>query len=231
MPSLQAAADAMYTACEVWSLGYDQNNRWDIRDGGECDCSSLVSWCLQQGDLPIGGWDEDGDAYTGNEIRDLTDAGWYTIIPNGDLPELGDVLWRDGHTALCIGDGQMGQASIDEHGNATGGESGDQGDETNIRDVNPDKWTYYLRYGGDASEDTGTDDEEDTGMECIYQPNEENYMVYYDGSKIHPLAYSDEVTAINMVYQQCHNGKNIPIFALGQKNAPWATRFSDAASR
>ena len=32
----------MYTACAVWSLGYDQYQRQNIYDGGECDCSSLV---------------------------------------------------------------------------------------------------------------------------------------------------------------------------------------------
>ena len=39
---IQKFCDLMYTACAVWSLGYDQYNREDIRDGGECDCSSLV---------------------------------------------------------------------------------------------------------------------------------------------------------------------------------------------
>lgn len=67
-------------------------------------------------------------------------------------------------------------------------------------------------------------------MECIFQPNEESYLVYYDGGKTHPLSHPDEVTAINMVYKQCY-GTDIPMFALGTKNAPWATRFMQAVAR
>lgn len=68
-------------------------------------------------------------------------------------------------------------------------------------------------------------------MECIYQPNEESYLVFYDGVNKHPLAYQDELEAINMVYKATHNGKEIPIFKLGTKAAPWATRFEEAITR
>ena len=37
MPNLNAAIAYMETACNTWSLGYDQSNRWDVRDGGDGD--------------------------------------------------------------------------------------------------------------------------------------------------------------------------------------------------
>lgn len=67
-------------------------------------------------------------------------------------------------------------------------------------------------------------------MECIFQPNGEPYMVYYDGVKCHKLAHPDEVTAINTVHRKCV-GTDIPIFAFGTKSEPWATRFMDAVNR
>lgn len=67
-------------------------------------------------------------------------------------------------------------------------------------------------------------------MECIYRPNGENYLVYYDGCTIHPLSHPDEVTAIQKVYKACY-GTDIPMFELGTKKAPWATRFANAVNR
>ena len=55
MPSISKAIAAMDKACRIWSIGYDQSNRWDIRNGGECDCSSLVIWALRQGGFATGG--------------------------------------------------------------------------------------------------------------------------------------------------------------------------------
>lgn len=67
-------------------------------------------------------------------------------------------------------------------------------------------------------------------MECIFRPNDENYLVYYDGVNAHRLAHPDEVTAIQKVYTAC-TGENIPMFELGSQAAPWATRFLDVVKR
>src|SRR5262249_50384287 len=40
--AIQDAIEIIETACTQWSLGYDQYNRLDFRDGGETDCSALV---------------------------------------------------------------------------------------------------------------------------------------------------------------------------------------------
>lgn len=80
--------------------------------------------------------------------------------------------------------------------------------------------------GGAAAQTEDTEED----MNCIYQPNGQSYLVYYDGSACHPLAHPDEVEAINMVYRAIH-GRDIPIIALGTKDAPWANRFEAAVKR
>lgn len=67
-------------------------------------------------------------------------------------------------------------------------------------------------------------------MEFIYRPNQESVLKYFDGHASHPLSHPDEVTAIQMCYRQCY-GKDIPMFELGSKKAPWATRFEQAIQR
>lgn len=72
---------------------------------------------------------------------------------------------------------------------------------------------------------TNTDDEENI-MQCIIQPNEENHLVYFDGQSLHNLTHPDQVKVLQMVANQC--GHSLPCFALGSKNAPWATRLEEA---
>lgn len=92
----------------------------------------------------------------------------------------------------------------------------------------------YVDYGDDeeevVQEDTKDLSYEEDSMQFIYRPNMENYMAYYDGTTVHPLHHPDEVTAINMCYRNCF-GRDIPIFELGSKEAPWATRFEAGAER
>lgn len=150
----------MRKACEDWSLGYDQNQRWNIYDGGECDCSSLVIWALKQAGFDVG-----SASYTGDMSSNLTKRGW-TRIPFTSLSQVkaGDILLNDNyHTAAVIsGNGttaKLAQASIDERGRATGGSAGDQtGNETNIRTVYnySHGWDCILRYSGaDSGVDSG----------------------------------------------------------------------------
>lgn len=130
--------------CLHGNLGYDQYQRWDIRVGGECDCSSLVIWCLREA-----GQDTGGATYTGNLSANLVARGWQRIIPNGK-PQVGDILLNDvHHVAVYVGNGQLAQASIDERGRASGGRSGDQSNyETNVRSYYDYPWNCYLRYVG-----------------------------------------------------------------------------------
>ena len=146
----RAAARAV-TAVRDWSLGYGQGSgtggRWDIRDGGAADCSSLVSWALNQGGItpPM-----PQSTYTGNLRRELVERGW-SVLPGSTTPRLGDVLlWEGSHTALCVGPDTLAEAWINERGDITGGAPGDQtGQETRLvaASQHPDRyrWTHVLR--------------------------------------------------------------------------------------
>lgn len=158
--SIAKFCENMRKACQDWSLGYDQNQRWNIYDGGECDCSSLVIWALKQAGFDVG-----SATYTGNMSSNLTKRGW-TRIPYKGLYQVkaGDILLNDQyHTAAVIsGSGataKLAQASIDERGRATGGSAGDQsGRETNTRQVYDYShgWDCILRYSGADSGQGGT---------------------------------------------------------------------------
>lgn len=141
---LQKLINRMIYWCRDVSLGYDQSNRLDFRDGGETDCSALVIHALQEA-----GFDTGAASYTGNMRTNLVSKGWKVVTNNGN-PQDGDILLNDvHHVAVYIGNGQLAQASIDERGKATGGQGGDQtGHETNIRGYYNYPWSCYLRWGG-----------------------------------------------------------------------------------
>lgn len=151
MPSIKAFCENMRKACENWSLGYDQGNRWDIRDGGECDCSSLVIWALRQA-----GFDTGDASYTGNLSAALTRHGWERLPFSINAVKAGDILLNDENhvCAVISGSGRtakIAQASIDERGRISGGSAGDQtGGETNVRQVYvySHGWDCILRYRG-----------------------------------------------------------------------------------
>lgn len=159
--SLSRFCEVMRAACEDWSLGYDQSNRWDIRDGGECDCSSLVIWALKQAGFDVG-----SASYTGDLSCNLTMRGWVRLPFDIDSIRAGDILLNDKYhvCAVIAGSGRtatIAQASIDERGRATGGSSGDQsGRETNTRQVYVYAygWDCIMRYSG---ADSGADSDQD----------------------------------------------------------------------
>lgn len=146
MGNLNTLVNRMRYWCAEVSLGYDQTNRWDIRPGGECDCSSLVIWCLREA-----GFDTGDATYTGNLSSNLTARGWRRLPVDGN-PRPGDILLNDvHHVAVYLGGGQLAQASISENGTISGA-SGDQtGRETNVRAYYNYPWNAYLRYGADQS--------------------------------------------------------------------------------
>lgn len=150
MGSIKSLCSFMRMACQDWSLGYDQGNRWDIRDGGECDCSSLAIHALQ-----VAGFDTGSASYTGNMSDELTARGWLRLPANIEACKPGDILLNDTHHVCVVIAGSgwgatIAQASIDERGKATGGATGDQGDETNTRPVYTYRhgWDCILRWGG-----------------------------------------------------------------------------------
>lgn len=142
MASIKKAIEFMRVACDEWSLGYDQYQRWNVWNGGECDCSSLVITALRKA-----GFDTGSASYTGDMSSNLTRRGWKRMAFRLADVRPGDILLNDTHHVCMVisGNGseaRIAQASIDERGRATGGATGDQtGHETNTRGI------YIYRYG------------------------------------------------------------------------------------
>ena len=166
MANVQKFVDRMVYWCQNGNLGYDQNQRWNIYPGGECDCSSLVIHALKEA-----GFDTGNATYTGNLSAALVARGWQRIIPNGK-PQVGDILLNDvHHVAAFVGNGRLAQASIDERGRASGGQAGDQANETNVKAYYNYPWNAYLRY---------------VGSQAAYGPNQSS------SPNLNPNNYSDD---------------------------------------
>ena len=150
MASIDTLCDRMRYWCDEGNLGYCQEHRYDIYEGGECDCSSLVIHCLQEA-----GFDTGDASYTGNMSDELCARGWVRVANDGN-PQRGDILLNDSHhVAVYIGGGLLCQASRNENHGANGGQPGDQdGYETNTRGYYDYPWTCYLRYGGSSTSST-----------------------------------------------------------------------------
>ena len=143
-----AVSRAMEIAADD-SHGYDQTSRW----GPDYDCSSLVIDCFKRAGLPL------SCTYTGNMRGDMLRCGFKDVTGSVDLStgaglERGDVLLNYvHHTSLYIGGGQLVQASINEYGAVTGGQTGDQtGREIYTRGYYNYPWDCVLRYKGSETE-------------------------------------------------------------------------------
>lgn len=132
------------------SHGYDQTNRWDP----DYDCSSLVISAYQQAGVPV---KTNGASYTGNMIDVFKNTGFKDVtssvnLSTGEGLQLGDVVWVSGHTEMIIENGQICGARINENGETTGGQTGDQtGEEIRIRAYYNYPWTTVLRLPSDSS--------------------------------------------------------------------------------
>lgn len=162
MPSIEEFAKAMEWWCRYGDLGYDQANRWDLRVGGETDCSALIIGVLDKL-----GFDTGNATYTGNMAANLTAHGWEMLDPGVDK-QRGDILLSHAnHVACYLGDGLVAQASIDERGDIAGGQSGDQTDETNVHPYYDYPWDCVLRYAGGDTNAVST-----YGGGGVYNPNQ-----------------------------------------------------------
>ena len=131
--------------------GYDQTNRW----GQDYDCSSFVISAYKAAGVPL------ECTYTGDMRGDMLRRGFADVTASVNLStgagvQAGDVLLNYArHTALALGGGRIVQASINERGTATGGQTGDQtGREIYERAYYNYPWDCVLRYvGEDATAD------------------------------------------------------------------------------
>ena len=140
--------------CVEWAIGiandpshgYDQNDRWGP---DSYDCSSMVLLAFRD----AGGIDIGGATYTGNMCSELKDKGFSVYDFNYSQLQYGDIiLWHDysannGHVELYIGNNQLVGAHINEKGEITGGEPGDQTEnEISVGPYYDSDWQYILRY-------------------------------------------------------------------------------------
>lgn len=102
MPSIDKLCERMRYWCDEGNLGYCQEHRQDIREGGEADCSSLVIHCLREA-----GFDTGSASYTGNMSSNLCARGWRRVANDGN-PRRGDILLNDAHhVAVYVGGGLL----------------------------------------------------------------------------------------------------------------------------
>lgn len=109
-------ANTMKAACQNNNIGYSQtdrlslfnlasNNGWKVGKVGKCncDCSSLVSVCVNSAGIKVA-----STMYTGNERQLLSATGKFTIISDTSYTKkesklrTGDILLRTGHTAIVV---------------------------------------------------------------------------------------------------------------------------------
>lgn len=156
----EQAAQIMEHVCKHDAHGYSQPNRAGdgtietvtLSDGtpvyihgGDYDCSELVRMCYRAADvLPYGSY-----MWTGNEDT-LLRANGFERVPVVDAAR-GDVLLRDGHTALYLGDGKIGEAYYGDKG-LTGVKGDQDGTEVRIANFYPSRWERCYRYTKDLKE-------------------------------------------------------------------------------
>ncbi len=195
-------SDYMYLACAVWSVGYSQPNRRNVYDGGETDCSALVSWCVRRAlglnasQLP---WFS-----TYSELTALAAHGYRQLRPAQVEPTRNDVLWREGHTAIYIGGGNIGQASRTENHDAgwAGSKPGDQdGGETNLARYDASRWTLVLRNEELAALGQAIENDGGNEMALIIKPNHTTTHYYFDGHDLHAIGRQSEMDALKKAYK------------------------------
>ena len=128
--------------CKDDSHGYDQTNRWGTPD---YDCSSFMISAYEQAGLKL---KENGASYTGDMKNAFLKCGFQVInFTNESELKPGDVLLNEvHHTGMYLGNGKIGEASINELGSATGGQKGDQtGKEICIKNYYNFPWDFALR--------------------------------------------------------------------------------------
>lgn len=212
-------ADWAYCTCAVYSCGYSQPHRsWltvERLEAGtaETDCSYGVGWWLWRG----GYLDENPAFHTAIEREYLMSHGFECIDANAGFVKLerNDVLLREGHTALYIGDGMQAEALRDEN-HAAGYEGttpGDQdGGETVVRPITYD-WDWVLRKIDRPEPEDPAATEEGDEMTFLFSCDANRHMWLYDGGRVVQIQTEEQQETLKEAHVKA-TGRKMPQFHL-----------------
>jgi hypothetical protein len=68
--------------------------------------------------------------------------------------------------------------------------------------------------------------QEDFTMECLIKPDGKDYMLYYNGEGMVRLSHPDQMAALQETYRRTHDGREMPCYDYGTKDAPWCARLA-----
>lgn len=149
MASIQKAVDFMVRIANDDTHGYDQTNR----NGPDYDCSSLVATALYNA-----GFDVKPSSWTGNLEEQLHKCGFDDCSKPWKAGDIHLSTWN--HVNMSISESQIAEATINEKGTVSGGQTGDQtGNEIRIANYYEysSGWDKHLRYYGKNEEETSGD--------------------------------------------------------------------------
>lgn len=131
MANIYKAVDFMVRIANDDTHGYDQTNR----NSPDYDCSSLVATALYNAGFPV-----KPSSWTGNLEEQLRKCGFDDCSKPWKAGDIHLSTWN--HVNMSISENQIAEATINEKGTVSGGQTGDQtGNEIHIAN-------YYEYYGG-----------------------------------------------------------------------------------
>lgn len=197
MGDINYFCDRMVWYCKECDLGYGQDTRWNVYNGGDADCSSLIITALRDAGFDTGDANSTHDILPALAVRDWTLA--HPPLQRGDI-----LLAPGAHVAAYIGDGRIAEAAINENGDIINGTPGDQtGQETRVTDYYDYPWDYILRYTGDAHENIAeTISRKDTEMLILTDENETGYLL--NGQSCKKISYPQAVALAEIGVENRH---------------------------
>lgn len=144
MANIYKAVDFMVRIAKDDTHGYDQSNR----NAPDYDCSSLVATALYNA-----GFSVKPSSWTGNLEEQLRKCGFDDCSKPWKAGDIHLSTWN--HVNMSINESQIAEATINEKGTVTGGQTGDQtGNEIRIANYYEYSggWDRHLRYYGKNDE-------------------------------------------------------------------------------
>lgn len=204
--------DAAHGYSQISRNGNSEIETFELSDktivefnSGDRDCSRLIQTCY----VVIGVLPRNLHMWTGNERGILLSNDFREVDTRYALR--GDVLLRDGHTAMYLGNGTIGEAFASEYGTIDG-ETGDQtGNEIRYASYDSSEWLYCFR----CRKVRPTEEQVVKPMVAIVHPDGENTLYYVTEDKIIPIKTEQQKNALISLYRKA-TGCNLPMFRLSQ---------------